>query len=60
MCPWVDNVNFQKNVFQCVTFCALVMTSLILGGVRGTKNRTVCVVFQSEYYAKLSSTGNDV
>jgi len=28
-------------------------------GVRGTKNRTVCVVFQFEYYVKISSTRNE-
>ena len=55
-CQWFDNVNFRKKI-QCATSCALLMTSLILGGVvRGTKSRTVCVVFQSKYYVKISST----
>ena len=36
------------------------MTSLILGEVRGTKNRIVFVDFQSECYVKISSTKNDV
>jgi len=52
---------FEKKMFSNVSlFCALLMTSLILGGVKGTKNRTVFVVFQSEYYVTISSTGNDV
>ena len=50
---------FNKRFQMCHLF-ALLMTSLILGGVRGTKNRTVCVICQSECYVKISSTGNEV
>ena len=51
---------FEKK-FSCVLrFCALLMTSLILEGVKGTKNRIVIVEFQSECYVKILSTGNDV
>jgi len=51
-CPWLDNVNFRKT-------CALLMTSLISGEVRGTKNMTV-VLFFSLNIVKISSTGNNV
>ena len=50
--PWLDNVNFQKKFSNVLRFCALLMRSLTLGGVMGTKNRIVCVVFQSECYVK--------
>jgi len=57
--PWLDNVNFPKNP-NVSRFCVLFKTSLILGRVRRTKSRTVCVVFQSEYDVKISSTGKEV
>ena len=63
MCPWLDNFNFQKkfsNVYCHRHFYALLMMLLILWEIRGTKNRNVCVVFQSKYYVKISSMGNEV
>jgi len=60
MCPWLVSVNFRKNFVSVLRFCALLMTSLIIGGVRRTKNRIVFVDFQSECYVKISSTKNDV
>jgi len=57
--------NMSENIGMiAMTLCQLLlllfMTPVILGGVRGTKNRTVHIVFQSEYYVKISSTGNEV
>ena len=59
-CPWFENVNFQRKFSYVLRFCALLMTSLILGAYRETKNRIVFVEFQSECYVKILSTGNDV
>ena len=51
---------FLKKISSVSRFCALLITSLILGVFRGTKNRIVFVDFQSECYVKISSTKNDV
>jgi len=59
-CHWLKNDNFRRKFSYVSRFCALLMTSLILGEVRGTKNRIVFVEFQSECYVKISSTKNDV
>ena len=58
--PWLVSVNFLKKFSSVLRFFALLMTSLILGGSEGTKNRIGFVDFQSECYVKISSTGNDV
>jgi len=36
-CPWLDNVNFPKKFSYLLRFCALLTTSLILGGVQEPK-----------------------
>ena len=43
MYPWPDNVNFRKKFSDVLRFCALLMTSLILGVELGEpKIRSLC------------------
>jgi len=56
---WEQEYNFQKSFPMCYVLC-IFDDVIYFRGVRGTKNRIVCVVFQSECYVKISSTGNEV
>ena len=53
-------MSIFKKSFQCVTFLRIFDDVINFWGSYGNQKRTVCVVFQAKYYAKISSTGNKV